>query len=294
VIIFKFVIISVVRIDTLNHHPHLYNELIATIEEAFHYERGIHHYDIDFYPLMRRENHPHCYILFDNDGTFIGHAGVLEKKLFWNDVELPVVFLGGIVIKKEFQGRGLSRMLLENIFERYQQNVALFILWSDKPDYYKRFGFYSCGGMKELSLIQDADKHWTKLTAGNFEEIEKLRLEFYKDTFTTRRDPDDYNILKKITSANIFIKKDSHGKITHYFIKDKGRDLTNIIHESNFVPGFGTSWLPENRQEGLLVKSMLAKIGNISDSSSQNPEQLLIDLMGPNGRGCFIPGLESI
>ncbi len=74
-----------------------YKDTIRLIETGFNYPDD-HHFDIDFYPLISKDNLVNCHILIDNNKV-IAHIGTLPKLL--NDQQ--VILMGGIVVYSNYQ-----------------------------------------------------------------------------------------------------------------------------------------------------------------------------------------------
>ena len=125
-------------ITTLKEHPEHYSQTIALIEKAFGYPQE-HKFDVDFYPLMAKDNHSNCYILLE-DNTVVGHIGRLTKNLSINTKEYPINMYGGIAISKGQRGQGLFSKLFNHVLQSSPQ-TPLNILWSDQVELYNKFEF---------------------------------------------------------------------------------------------------------------------------------------------------------
>ncbi|MCB9060347.1 MAG: GNAT family N-acetyltransferase [Halobacteriovoraceae bacterium] len=267
------------EVKSLNQHPEYYDHLLISLEESFKYSKE-NQFKIDFYPLMRKENWSNCFILLE-DGKFAGHIGVLEKKMLGQTVAL----LGGIFISSEFQGKGLFSDFILNVIDNFQ-DAALFILHSDLSELYKKFGFYLCGGQlqtgtDDINIKAPHDFLKTKLNKLSSFEIDQLAniydQSIAKNFLTLERSRADWELLKNITSSDLFIKKDSD-VIKSYFFANKGFDLPSIIHEIGHISGDILHilkdihqykvWVPEHYTEFSNSQDLmylgLIKIGNIN------------------------------
>lgn len=233
-------------INKLSDVPQHYKRTIKLIEKCFEYQKG-QSFEIDFYPLINQHNLENCYIIHDSKEV-IGHVGLQIKNIAQRT---PVAFLGGIAIEPEFRGKGLFKTLLEYVISKYTDKVAMFVLWSDKPDLYKKFSFSLAAGQltsissKTINEIPNEFKHskFHELDEQTFTQIKDLYLSTSLNYLTVSRDESDWEKIKKISSCDLFYKTNDEGHIESYFVMNKGRDLQNIIHEIGHIPSVKESFL---------------------------------------------------
>jgi len=204
--------------------PELFSETIALIEREFKYSAD-YKFEIDFYPLMRKENHQHCHLLIDNEtNKVVGHIGFLQKNLKFKNLTLPTQFIGGICIDKKYQGQRLFTHFFKTLTQEYISNIALHVLWGDLHEVYKKFDFYPAG--IQYSVAPSGD--------GSLKEIKfKSQAHLYNKIHETHlaptREEADWDILKNITSSKLYADD------KNYFFANKGFDLTHIAHEYYFT-----------------------------------------------------------
>lgn len=257
-------------ISTLEEFPNLYSETLALIEKEFSYESP-NSFAIDFYPLFNPTNFSNCLILINTqDNSVIGHLGKSSRIIDINDKSFPVLFIGGVCIKKDFQGRGLSSVLLNHVL-RDENNYTFTCLWSDKLEYYKKFKFSPCVSLYEnlvgiKSEISFEKISWSELSHQDLIELQKL----YNTSLDlkVRREKIDWELAQNVTSASLMVQRNLSGQIIHYFIKDKGQDLTNVIHEYSdlsFIDHNNSDYVlwstHQNDQSNILFATLL-RIGN--------------------------------
>lgn len=214
----------------LKKRPDLIEATIDLIEKSFEYNSK-NSFKIDFYPLVNSTNFEHCHLLIDNNKV-IGHIGRLQKSLKINNHVFNINMFGGIAIDEQFQGQGIFKEFFNNVLKRYPQE-ALNFLWSDKIDLYNKFNFHPC-----IEMFEYASK---KSDINNHFEIKKIDLDIVSAHFSNnpyeirfQRDSKDWKELSHITSCQVYgIYRES--KLINYFIKDKGQDLTDIIHEYYYM-----------------------------------------------------------
>lgn len=275
-------------LTTLSENPEYYDEVIALIEKEFHYSSD-QSFAKDFSLLVDPLNFENCYLYIDpNTNSVISHLAICPRVLIKNNIEMNVAFIGGIVTAQEYRGQGLFKNLLNRALTQHQETCGLFILWSEITGLYEKFNFYLSGGNIETGQAvfnyNDRPVGFQKLTfptlsSEEFSEIKNIYENFnQKYFFTTLREEKDWSMIKEMSSIDLYVKKNEEGKIVQYFCINKGRDLTNIIHEVGCLPDNYLSlmralekfktWLPESEQALFKTKDIFftsyIRIGNAS------------------------------
>jgi predicted N-acetyltransferase YhbS len=243
------------KITTLKDAPHLYSATISLIERSFEYKKPFK-FEIDFAPLVDQSNFANCFIMVDENESVVAHIGVCER----NILGFNMAMLGGIAVDEARRGEGFFQELIQDVLAEKRSEVAFFLLWSDQEKLYKKYGFYLCGTQIEIPENTNAKTfQQTKLHALNEKQKKEIQAIFEKSfatTYTTvERTQDDWTLLEKVTSADLFYEEEN-GKITSYFIMNKGQDLTGVIYEYGtlndikaLIPkmsAYGKVWLGSN------------------------------------------------
>ncbi len=231
-------------LSTLQKKPDLFTQVIDLIEKEFQYPSKFNFAE-DFYPLIDKQNSSNNFILLSNNKV-MAHAGVNVKELENHKVAL----IGGVVVDKKFQGQGMMSQLFNAIFEKYNNEVALFILWSEKNKLYEKYNFFeagltiqtgkNCFSPKKLTNFHETTL--TQLTKKDLNQIKNLYNTTSKKFLTFNRSDYEWNQLSKITSTRLFINK-KNNEIIGYFFISKGLDLPDIIHEIGYLPQFENNML---------------------------------------------------
>lgn len=247
---------------TLANSPNFFNETISLLEESFEYPTH-HSFLIDFYPLVGPSNHDHCHLLID-DQKVIGHIGIRKRKLSYKGKQLDVALIGGIAIHSKYRGQGVFSRFFKDILKKYEKDVSLMFLWSDLSSLYNKFNFYEAGGViqtgRKILLKESLNPNWieTNLKSISNEQFEEIKHIYnQRKDFHLLRDESYWSAIREVSSAKVFIKKDSNDSIYSYFILGKGHDLDGIIHEYNVEDekDFFTEidcyklWLPESKNK---------------------------------------------
>lgn len=244
------------KIFPLSERPSCYEATIKLIEKSFHYKKP-HSFEIDFAPLIDKSNHHNCFITLDENENVVAHIGVREKVFSLNNVDFPVCLLGGIAVDEARRGEGHFQTLFQDVLAEKRSDTTFFLLWSDLEKLYNKFGFHLCGTQFEVSKESISNSSFTKTTYKELSESEKKEIQnLYKESFqknylAPQRTDTDWNLIEKVTSADLFIRKDNKIIQDYYFI-NKGQDLPGIIYEygttRNFtslveeISAFGKVW----------------------------------------------------
>lgn len=245
------------RRTTLKESPSLFEETLRLIEKSFHYKKPFSFKD-DFAPLMDPSNHHNCFIFTDENDKVIAHIGMKDKILRVNGKDHALCLLGGIAVDEERRGEGLFRSLMEDVISEKRSDCAFFLLWSDQEKLYKKFGFSLCGPQYEYAK-ENGNGNFEKTKFSELSPQERGAVQFlFEKSFATNaltpvRNAEDWDLISKTTSADLYIKRES-GRPVAYFFMNKGQDLSGIIYEFGFqgdiekfireAKTYGTLWSP--------------------------------------------------
>lgn len=253
-------------LTSLSENPEYFEEVIALIEKEFHYDSNMS-YAKDFALLMDPLNFENCYLYVDQQTNHVvSHLAVCPRRMIKNTFFINVALIGGIATVKEYRGRDLFKNLMNHAIAEHSKKCGLFILWSEITGLYEKFSFYLSGGLIETgqSIFSANDKpvgfnktSFSELSDKDYEALQSIYRQFNeKYFFTVVREEKDWSIIKEMTSIDLYIKKNSEGVLEQFFCINKGRDLTNIIHEVGCLPEHYLSmikllqkyrtWLPES------------------------------------------------
>lgn len=271
------------KITTLKEHSGLFNKVTHLVEESFEY-KSPNKVEIDFANLFDSDNFNNNYLLINEDKyTVHGHIGFRKRSLCLGDYTVPLSIVGGISISKEYRGKGKLRELFEKVIEQCEQDSTFLFLWSDKSNLYQKFHFSEVGivaqtGNKEFQ--EEKLENWEKaklndLTTIEIEELKDLYDSHCESICMIERDDQDWENLKKITSADFYFHRNTKNVIDMYFVMNKGQDLNGVIHEFGFKESCKKEfltllsnfklWLPETiapNNSHQYIYSAMIRIGN--------------------------------
>ena len=227
------------EIKTLNQFPERSEEVLEIIHQEFNYPQE-HSFHDDFYCLFNKDNFKHCHVVLIND-EIIGHIGIKLRQLGIKNIWTPVALIGGIAIKKKYQGQGLFKKVFQKILIQYASDVSLFILWSNLSNFYKKFHFYECGetiqtNNNSFNLNSFEKYKKVKLSELNFSQLDQIKKLYQKDfeqkNLGLKRNPQDWQEMQSVKSCDLYIKE-INDCLSAYFFVGKGKDLSGIIHEAS-------------------------------------------------------------
>ncbi len=228
-------------LTTLSANPEYFEEVIKLIEEEFHYTEG-NHFEKDFAPLVDPLNFENCYLIINQENNSVAaHLAVCPRTLIKNQCEMKIALVGGIATHKNHRGVGLFKELMNHAIKIHETNVGLFILWSDLENLYEKFSFHRTGvlietGTRNFSASERPSGYektkFSQLNDKEFNAVINLYTSFNEKYFLTlKRENKDWSIIREMSSIDLYLKKNTLGDIEKYFCVNKGRDLTNIVHE---------------------------------------------------------------
>lgn len=239
--------------------PSCFNQTIELIERSFHYKKP-NSFEIDFTPLVDKSNHHNCFILIDENEKVLAHVGVKERTLRVSNKTFPLTLLGGIAVDESRRGEGIFQTLFQDVLAEKRSDTSMFLLWSDLEKLYTKFGFHLCGTQIEVSSKKKASP-FQKTTYSALSPLEKKDINaLYETSFCAQyvsleRTENDWDQLARITSADLFIRKNGD-RIQDYYFMNKGQDLPGIIYEYGTLRDFkafveeikdyGSLWLGKN------------------------------------------------
>lgn len=321
------------KLTNLSARTDKYQDTIKLIESEFGYSEN-NSFETDFYPLIKEENRDNLFILLNDDDEVVAHTGILNKAFKLGAKTFKCNFIGGVVVRSDYQGKGLSRQLMEHVKDICNKG-AFSLLWSDKTDYYRKFDFYPC--IQQNQYEQTACHNSYSQVQLNDHLIDSIK-DLYNNPLEYRpiRNDQDWKDIQKITSLNVYIKG-SKSTPENYFFINKGQDLSGIIHEyGNFdeeMLNYGNIWSPieTDNLSPTYQYATLLRIDNINrfkefvlsysqnliklneidqyqasfqfgaDVYDQKIEDFLTGLLGPSRydelndlKNIFIPGVDSI
>lgn len=262
------------KFSNLKESPQFLAKTIKLIEESFEYEKQ-NSFEVDFYPLINEKNLSHCHILLEEE-TVIAHIGAQIRTINLENQKYPITMYGGISVDKDHQAQGHFTKLFQHVLRQYSSS-CLHLLWSEKLELYQKFNFHPAIELNQYpyhksdELPSDEFKveqsYLIDLDSKTLEQVKKLYLN--STELRLNREKNDWENLIHITSAQLYLiyKND---ELHNFFIKNKGQDLTDIIHEYGFIDNeqkkimcsYGTLWSSLDLKSEAKLFAALVSIGD--------------------------------
>jgi predicted N-acetyltransferase YhbS len=241
---------------SLSSFPELEAQANELIEEVFSYSKD-HSFKVDFAALASTRHLGERFVLIDSAKfEVVAHIGTRIRDFIWQSQVIPVCMIGGVAVKKDLQGQGIFKFLMDKVLSDLDSQCALFLLWSDKHEMYEKWDFYLAGKQwcyrsNQTSAIKIDQQTYSSLS----EEQKKSLKSFYKshinkNFFSPLRSDDDWQDIEQIKSSHYIPLEDG------YLFMNKGMDLNGIIHECvtsesinslmNRIGDLGILWYPNN------------------------------------------------
>ena len=121
-------------------------EIVATLSEAD--TESLFGWDENIFPAEGRKfswEHPSHHIIARVDGNAVAHIGIGHFVVRSKDASIDVIGVGGVVVRREFQGQGLPRILFAELATtdtlRADQKPATLFCPERLVTYYEQHGF---------------------------------------------------------------------------------------------------------------------------------------------------------
>jgi predicted N-acetyltransferase YhbS len=259
----------------LDAFPELTDQTNSLIEEAFAYQKNFK-FSVDFAPLAGPQHAHQRHILIDPaSSTVVAHVGTRLKNFVWQGETIPVVMLGGIAVSEAERGQGLFQLLFERVLSTLHSQCALFILWSDKHEMYRKWHFHLAGKQWCYRTTVPEKVHSIErlidLTTQERDSLAALyRQHVNQHCFSPLRDASDWNDLAEITSTELIRMKSG------YAFRGKGMDLQGVLHD--FAHSEGVTGVAEELGNAGVIWA--AKNESVPDEVLQDLQQ--VGLWRPN------------
>jgi hypothetical protein len=232
------------KIITLQENPHYLDTMINLIEKLYGYDEK-NSFAIDFYALINKENWRNCYLIISTNkkdkDVLIGHIGTKPRNLKIKNNLHKSIFIGGIAIAPKYQGKGIFKKAFSELLLKLKKKYQYAMLWSDKIDLYKKFGFEEISKCKlnysKLPTVKTLNTYgyqlstFTNLPNHNKDEIRELyKINIENIYITPERTLLTWEDIKNTSSIQLYTKF-NRNNIIGYCLVGKGQDYEGIIHE---------------------------------------------------------------
>ncbi len=186
------------------------------------------------YPTALSTNNIHNISIITEDQKIVSHA-VLKPLIIKTPLcILKVGAIGSVVTDPNHRQKGLSSKNIENCLElAKKQDCDLVILWTDKFDFYRKFGF-ALAGIEQTYILENKlvlkNKN-LKLVCDNKVDPDAILKLHAQHTVHSMRTTEDVRNFLKIPNSHTYTAWNEKNQLVAYAVEGKGIDLTNYVHE---------------------------------------------------------------
>ena len=217
------------------------------------------------YPTALALNNIHNMSIITDEHTsqIVSHALVKPLIMKAPHAVFKVGAIGSVVTYPEFRNKGFSSQNISHCIDMsIKQNCDLVVLWSDKFDYYKKFGFEAAGFEYTYQISPTAANSTINpdlkfLKTSKVDPQALLRL-YSQHTVGCVRTVEDFQKFLSIPNTNVYTAWSKENLLLAYAVEGKGIDLQGFIHD--WAGGTSTlldmlNWIvtTEQRQTTMMV-----------------------------------------
>ena len=142
--------------------------------------------------------------------------------------------IGSVVTDPSHRQQGLSTLNMQNCLAKATaQDCDLVILWTDKTEFYQKFGF-ELAGRENTYVFTEAQPQRTqgiRFVKGTQIDPQAILKLYSQHSVGSLRSIDDIQQYLKIPNANVYTAWSSTNQLLAYAVDGKGADLQTFIHE---------------------------------------------------------------
>lgn len=241
--------------------PPLESEYLKVLDFVSHSLRPNSNWNIsDEYPTaFNLRNLNNIRVMFD-ESKVVSHALIKPLIVKTPLLLLKVAGIGSVVTASTHRQQGLSKQILDDCIKSAEtQGCDIALLWTDIPDFYRKFQFELAGS--ELKYVIDRE---LKTNASNLRFVQGTKVDpeallhlYQKHRVTTLRSTEEVRKFLKIPNTQLFTAWSQNHSLLAYAIEGKGADLKGHIHE----------W-------GGQLPELFALLNFIRQTTNENPQLL--------------------
>ncbi len=188
------------------------------------------------YPTAICENNIHNFSIINHpeNGRIVSHALMRPFICKTPYAIFKIAAIGSVVTDPEYRNQGFSRKnILQCLQKAEEQDCDFTILWSDKHEFYRQFGFELAGFEHAFILSKPQPLHHAQCKVLKSTRIDpRALLKIYNQhTVHSVRTVEDIQAYLQIPQTSIFTLWTNDNQLLAYAVEGKGADLQNYIHE---------------------------------------------------------------
>lgn len=187
------------------------------------------------YPTALTPNNIHnMRIITDENEAVLAHAVLKPLIIKSPHVVFKVGAIGSVVTSPEHRNKGYSTKIINECNRlATEQQCDITILWTDKFDFYRKFGYELAGTeysfvIEENFSMPNSNLKFKKDIKVSAEAIFRI---YQTHTVNSVRSVEEINKFIQIPQTNLYTAWDINGQLMAYAAEGKGADLSGYIHE---------------------------------------------------------------
>lgn len=173
-------------------------------------------------------------IITEEDGSILSHALIKPIITKTPYAIYKIGAIGSVVTDPSHRQQGLSTLNMQNCLAKATaQDCDLVMLWTDKTDFYQKFGFELAGS--ENTYVFDKPQaprcENIRIVKGTQVDPQAILKLYSQHSVGSMRSIDDIQQYLKIPNSNLYTAWSSTNQLLAYAVDGKGADLQTFIHE---------------------------------------------------------------
>lgn len=170
----------------------------------------------------------------ERDGEVLAHAATLDVEHITRDAagehQLALRLVGSVVVSPQHRGTGLGRTLMRSVVDDFRASTRdLLVLWSDKAEFYARFGFAPWG--RELLMLPHKRRPSSRIRPARPDDAEWLASTHAQKARRVKRSAAEFEALLRTPRLQTWVlERDAQSRA--YACVGKGMDYENVAHET--------------------------------------------------------------
>lgn len=172
-------------------------------------------------------------VMFD-ETEIVSHAVIKPLIVKTPFLLFKVAGIGSVVTASTHRQQGLSRQILDDCLKSAEnQGCDFAILWTDIPDFYRKFQFELTGSENQFTINKDlpTDAKGLKFLRGPQVAADAILNLYQKHRVTTLRSVDEIRRFMNIPNTQVYTAWGQNNQLLAYAVEGKGADLKGHIHE---------------------------------------------------------------
>lgn len=182
--------------------------------------------------------------------------------------------IGSVVTDPSFRQQGLSTLNMQNCLAKATaQDCDLVVLWTDKHDFYKKFGF-ELAGHENTYVFDQPQKQLTeniRIIKGTQVDPQAILKLYSQHSVGSMRTAEELSQFLKIPNSQVYTAWSNTNQLLAYAVDGKGADLQTFVHEwggnvNALVDLFSHMVKTENKSYHIMVPQHSVNLKNTLDN----------------------------